>query len=616
MADVLAALTDALTAVVEVLNHYVWSFPAALPWMVVVLLGTGIYVTFRLRFIQLRRVGHAIAAILGRFDNPEDEGDISHFQALSTALSATVGIGNIAGVALAIHYGGPGALFWMWVTAIFGMALKYAECTLSMHYRAFDDRGGAAGGPMYYIELGLGRRWKPLAVFFAVCTIVSSFGSGNMNQANTVALSARTSFGIPSWLVGLVSAALVAAVILGGIKRIGRVTSKLAPFMASVYIAGALLVMVLEYDKVPGAFAEIFRGAFSPQASLGGSVAGVFSLTLLWGIKRGLFSNEAGQGSAPIAHAAARTREPAREGAVALLGPLIDTLLICTMTGLIIVITGVWDEKRPGSIRLGEVSVYPSALVPAEAPSEAARIHSAQDAIDAAQARLKEADRAARRGLPPSGDEARELEQARQQLAVREVAVQDGRARELVFGARQGIVEAPELVERHEGTRRPFSGRVRHDPAAATIEPLPAEPGAPLPELHLRGTMLRTSSALTAWAFERGLAPLGGWGSYVVTFSVFLFALSTMISWSYYGDRCVEYLVGSRYVTLYRVMYVGFVFVGSIAALELVWDYGDLAIGLMAVPNLIAVALLMPEVVRITRDYFQRMQARGSDEKR
>ncbi len=550
--------------------------------MIAVLLLAGLFVTLRLSFIQLRQCGHAIRAVLGRYDDPDDEGDISHFQALSTALSATVGIGNIAGVAMAIHYGGPGALFWMWVTAIFGMALKFAECTLSMHYRGFDADGNASGGPMYYIEKGLGPKWKPLAIFFAVCAVISSFGGGNMNQANTVAVSAYSDFGIEGWVVGLVSATLVGIVILGGIKRIAKVSSTLAPTMAAIYISGALLILIMNVDAIPGAFAEIFSQAFNPRASLGGSVAGVFSMTLLWGVKRGLFSNEAGQGSAPIAHAAAKTKEPVREGAVAMLGPLIDTLIICTMTGLVIVTTGVWDEKKQADLGIREVKTYASASVPEKGSSEAARVATAVGIAENADPKL---------GLA--------------------ALCQAGRCPSLAFVGRDAFIDAAVLeVKTADGSFKPYDGAVTLQVQAAALKP-PKEGGKL--KFRVRGKMLQNSSALTAWAFDRGLSPIGDWGNLLVTFSVFLFALSTMISWSYYGDRCIEYLFGARFVLPYRLVYVVFVFIGSVAALRIVWDFGDLALGLMAVPNLIAVVLLMPEVVKITNDYFKRMAAGGGD---
>ncbi|MEO1336870.1 MAG: sodium:alanine symporter family protein, partial [Myxococcota bacterium] len=372
---------EALATLVDSLNGFIWSTPAELPWLVVLLLGTGLFVTARLGLIQVRKLGHAVKVVAGKYDDPNDHGDITHFQALSTALSATVGIGNIAGVATAIHYGGPGAIFWMWLTAFFGMALKYSECTLAVHYRVFDDDGFASGGPMYYMERGLGPNWRPLAVLFAGAAAICSFATGNMNQANTVAVSATTEFGVPPWIVGLFVAVFVGAVILGGIRRIASVSSTLAPSMAALYVAGALVILELNADKIPGAFMLIVSSAFNPAASVGGSVAGIISVTLLWGVKRGLFSNEAGQGSAPIAHAAAKTDEPVREGAVAMLEPLIDTLIICTMTALVIIATGVWDEKHPGQLRLGEVKTVPTSLMPSEAKTEYERITTAMTRV-------------------------------------------------------------------------------------------------------------------------------------------------------------------------------------------------------------------------------------------
>jgi AGCS family alanine or glycine:cation symporter len=554
---------------VNFLNGYIWSFPTDLPWLVVLLLGTGLFITLKLGFIQLKQVGHAIKVVAGKYDDPEDEGDINHFQALTTALSATVGIGNIAGVATAIHYGGPGALFWMWVTAGFGMALKFAECTLSMQYRQFDSRGDAAGGPMYYIEHGLGPKWKPLAILFAICGIISSFGSGNMNQANTIAVSASSDLSASPWVVGIISAVVVGGVILGGIRRIGAVSSKLAPMMAILYVLGALIILLMNVGEVPGAFATIVSDAFNPKASLGGSVAGVFSVTLLWGVKRGLFSNEAGQGSAPIAHAAAKTKEPVREGAVAMLGPLIDTLIICTMTGLVIVITGVWEQKRTTNIPLEHVEVVQRKHLSGD--GDVARILNARENTD--------------------GD------------AV-QFTIGAGHVPAVAFIAADGIMTNARLVG---ADGKPFEGTVKFQPATRTL-------AAASEGVMVRGEALQNSSALTAWAFKRGLSPIGDWGNWVVTLSVFLFALSTMISWSYYGDRCVEYLVGSKGVLPYRAIYVGFVFLGSILALEVVWAFGDLALGLMAIPNLIAVLMLSPKVVDATKDYFERMAKRDTEQ--
>ena len=292
------------------LEYFVWSWPeigGELSFIVLALLGTGIFLTIRLAFVQFRHLGHGIAVTTGRYDDPDEPGDVPHFQALTTALSATVGIGNIAGVAIAIHWGGPGALFWMWVTALLGMAVKYSEVTLAQHYRVveFPDReskaweGSVSGGPMYYIEKGLGPRWKPLAVFFAGALMITSFLTGNAVQANTVADIINTEFGIAAWVTGLVTASVVGLVIIGGIGRIGKVTGVLAPAMALIYVTGALAIILGNIVEVPAAFALIFTEAFNPTAGVAGTGTGVFLLTMMWGVRRGLFSNEAGQGSAP-----------------------------------------------------------------------------------------------------------------------------------------------------------------------------------------------------------------------------------------------------------------------------------------------------------------------------
>jgi len=550
-------------------NDYVWSTPEIFPWLVALLLLSGIFITFRMGWINVRYLKHAFDVIRGRYDNPEDEGDINHFQALTTALSATVGIGNIAGVATAIHYGGPGVLFWMWLSGIFGMTLKYAECTLSMHYRTFDEKGNASGGPMYYIERGLGSHWKWMAVTFAFLAIVCSFGSGNMNQANSVAVSADADFNIPDYAVGIFLACVVGMVILGGIKRIGAVSCRLMPFMAVIYVAATLCILLTRVEQLPGILATIVEEAFTPSAGFGGAAAGVWNLTLLWGIKRALFSNEAGQGSAPIAHAAAKTKEPVREGVVAMVGPLIDTLTICTLTGLVILSTDVWDDKKEDQIffDLNKISVYAR-------PADATTV---SDSI------LHDGDL--------------EFEDFQGTTAV-----EDGFASELLFAVNDGFVDNARLFLDEKAYTGPltidgYSVRGADDTNL---------------DLDIKGQALQNSSALTSYAFRRGFEDAFGWkhGNLVVTFAVFLFAISTIISWSYYGDRCVEYLFGVQYVTYYRMVYVGFTFLGAILALETVWAYGDLALGLMSVPNLIAVVLLSPVLVRLTKDYFSRDHVR------
>ncbi|HUE95989.1 MAG TPA: amino acid carrier protein, partial [Longimicrobiaceae bacterium] len=308
-------------SVISTLEGWVWSSGIPIggetvPFLVIALLGTGLFLTIRLGFIQFRRFGHGVAVTTGKYDDPDETGDVPHFQALTTALSATVGIGNIAGVAIAIHWGGPGAVFWMWCTALLGMAVKFTEVTLAQQYREVErDREGlifgtVSGGPMYYIERGLGSGWKPVAVFFAFMLMITSFLTGNAVQANTVADQISATYGVPVWITGLTTAFLVGLVIIGGIGRIGKVTGILAPAMALIYVVGALVILVSNAGQIIPAFGLIFTEAFNPTAGVAGTGTGVFLVTMMWGVRRGLFSNEAGQGSAPIAHAAAKTEEP------------------------------------------------------------------------------------------------------------------------------------------------------------------------------------------------------------------------------------------------------------------------------------------------------------------
>ncbi|MBN2103698.1 sodium:alanine symporter family protein [bacterium] len=549
-----------LRSFVDTANNYIWSFPSTFPWMVALLLVTGIFITFRMKWINIREFRHAVNVIRGKYDNPDDAGDINHFQALATALSATIGIGNIAGVALAIHYAGPGVLLWLWISGLFGMTLKYTECTLSLHFRKFDEQGRVSGGPMYYIERGLGPQWKWMAWMFASLAIVSSFGIGCMNQSNTVAVSAASEFGVPGWMIGLLLAILVGLVILGGIKRIAAVSSRLMPTMAVIYIMGALTILVSNIEQLPGVFLSIVTEAAKPKAAFGGTAAGVWHLTMMWGIKRALFSNEAGMGSAPIAHAAAKTKEPVREGVVAMLGPFVDTMMICTLTGLVILITGVWDEKKPDQVPLD------------------------LNKVEVLQAKISD--------FYGSEDEHEKIAAMIPFQGKREVV--NGKTN-LVYIVNDAIVEMPRLFK----NGRPYIGTIH-----IQDQKLTGETGQTL-HLDLHGHMLQNSSALTALAFHEGFGRFGSLGNLIVTICVFLFALSTMISWSYYGDRCVEYLAGARVVIVYRIVYVIFVYLGAILALETVWAYGDMALGLMTVPNLIAVLLLSPKVVELGREYFK-----------
>ena len=561
--NLLEILNSLLQPIVDFANTYIIEIGIPIggeqvAFMVILLLGTGAYLTVRTGFVQITRLVHGFGVTSGKYDDPDDPGDVSHFQALTTALSATVGIGNIAGVAMAIHWGGPGALFWMWVTAFLGMATKYSEVTLAQKYRIEDERGTVAGGPMYYIEKGLGPKWKPMAVFFAIMLAFTAFFTGNAVQANTVADQLGTTFGVPLWVTGAITASIVAAVILGGIGRIGRVTAVLAPIMAGIYVAGALLIILMNLGAVPGAFVTIFTEAFNPQAGVAGVGAGVFIVTLMWGVRRGLFSNEAGQGSAPIAHAAAKTNEPVSEGVVALLEPFIDTIVICSFTGLVIILTGTYSERFPTEITLGGGDITYTAQT-AESRYEGV-------------------------GAP---DEIVIIEGAHLQAGVGDplVSWHEAPVNRLYVDEAQ--------TQLFTGTVFPQLGTAVNASGLDTLS-------------SLYGDAVENAAPLTAAAFREGLAPLGDWGHLIVVFGVLLFGISTAISWSYYGDRCAHYLFGQSALLPYKVLFLTAHFLGAVLPLAVVWALGDVALAIVIWPNLIALIFLAPTVVEETRSYFER----------
>jgi len=448
----------------------------------------------------------------------------------------------------------------MWMTAFLGMATKYSEVTLAQKYREVDESsakysGTVSGGPMYYIEKGLGPRWKPVAAFFAVMLGLTAFMTGNANQANTVADAMLAEFGIAKWITGLTTSTIVALVILGGIKRIGRVTSILAPFMAIVYVTAAMLIIIMNLDQVPGTFAIIFSEAFNPTAGVAGTGVGAFLVTLMWGVRRGLFSNEAGQGSAPIAHAAAKTDEPVSEGVVALLEPFIDTIVIVTMTALVVIMTGAWNSQVPTAIQLegGDVSDVVLDEGGSSVPTD------------------------------PTG-------------TIRYTLGRPGVTTEPHLAWHE--VSVPQLFE-DEAQTQPFSGAV--DPARAVAI---ADDGREIAVLY--GQAYETGAPLTQMGFQRGLSPLGDWGHYIVIFSVFLFAISTAISWSYYGDRCANYLFGPNAIIPYKLVFVAMHFVGAVLPLAVVWSLGDIFLAIVIIPNLIALIFLAPQIKEMTESYFTR----------
>ncbi|MFH5832835.1 alanine/glycine:cation symporter family protein [Halalkalibaculum sp. DA3122] len=537
--------------IISWLVDLIWNTPESFPAMVVILLAFGIYITIRLGFVQFTRFKHGLKVVTGFYDDPEDEGDINHFQALTTALSATVGIGNIAGVALAIHYGGPGALFWMWITALLGMAIKFTEVTLAQEYRSTNPDGTVSGGPMYYIERGLGSNWKWLAVAFAISAAICAFLTGNAVQANTVADVMKTDFMIPVGVTGFITASLVAAVILGGIKRIGRVTSRLVPFMGILYVLGALVILFINYQDVVPALGLIFSNAFNPQAGALGVGSGALIFTLSYGVQRGLFSNEAGQGSAPIAHSAAKTDQPVREGVVALLEPFIDTLVICTMTGLVIVSTGAWDMRHKSAVDpADEVVTY-------ELNTQNAQSDNGTNVLYFSG------------GLPENGT--------------------------------MNYYDVPvDTMFTDPAYTAPFNGRIELNESGVSVY---TDNGDQLTSLY--GGVVQNGAPLTSAAFEKGLAPIFPGGGYLVTFAVLLFAISTSISWSYYGDRAAQYLFGFKSIFWYRVMFVGMHFFGAVVTLTTIWNFGDVMLGLMAFFNIIALFALSGVAYRITKKYFE-----------
>ncbi len=336
---------------IDIISGYVWGPP-----LIITLVGIGVYLTIRLKFIQFRGIAHSVNLLRSKYDNPNDKGQISHFQALCAALSATIGTGNIAGVATAIATGGPGAIFWMWVTAWVGMAIKFSSCMLAVKYREFNPDGSVKGGPMYYIEHGMGAKFKPLALFFAICTAIATLGIGNMVQSNCVADAIRDTLQLPTGgqefmlrlIIGLVLTLLTALVILGGIKRIGQVASLLVPFMTVAYVGGALFILFTNAGKILPALQLIVTQAFTPTAATGGFLGSTVLLSIRMGVARGIFSNESGLGTAPMVYAATRTNEPVHEGLVAMIGPFIDTILICSMTALVIITSGLWSSGLNG----------------------------------------------------------------------------------------------------------------------------------------------------------------------------------------------------------------------------------------------------------------------------
>ena len=532
------------------------SFIGGSSWFVFALLGTGLFFTIYLKFPQIRYFKHAIRIVSGKYDKKTDKGDATHFQALATALSGTVGTGNIAGVALAIHLGGPAALFWMIVTAFFGMTTKFVEVTLSHKYREFAADGTISGGPMYYMKNRLNMKW--LAAIFAFATIISSFGTGNMPQINSISSSIFSSFGIAPWITGLVLAIILGFVIIGGIKRIVKVTDKLVPAMAIIYFIGALSVILFNWENIIPSLGLIFGDVLNGTAATGGFLGTSFAFAFNRGVNRGLFSNEAGQGSAPIAHAAAKAHEPVSEGMVSILEPFIDTMVICTLTGLALISSGVWNEKHETNFQYAEMKV----LNLTYDENNAADIKSLKTYIL---------------------DQDTDVKLFSGQLDVVNGKIQNDLS---IFHSRS-VAENVEIFDNgkaYSGTVLVKNGDVQNT------------------DLLFTGVSLLNSAPLTIVAFRKGF--FGDYGEYIVTIGILLFAFSTAIAWSYYGDRAVTYLFGTKWVMTYRAIYVLGFFVASFTDTTIIWTFSGIAIAMMTLPNLFGILMLRKEMKNTVKDYW------------
>lgn len=548
---------EALANVLNILDGFLGSaqyFPY-------ILLGTGIFFTIYLRFPQIRFFNQALRIVRGKYDRPEYEGDATHFQALTTAISGTVGTGNIGGVALAIYLGGPAALFWMWMTAFVGMTTKFVEVTLSHKYRVKDEKGFIAGGPMYVMERRLNMKW--LAVFFAIATVVSSFGTGNLPQSNNIASGVNTSFGVPEYITGLVLSVFLGLVLIGGIRRIVLVAEGLVPTMAFIYMTGALAVIIPNLDQVAISFVNVFRDAFTGSAATGGFLGASFAYAFNRGVNRGLFSNEAGQGSAPIAHAAAKADEPVSEGMVSILEPFIDTIIICTLTGLVILSSGVWTEKFENTFQPFDME-FVSGI-------------------------YSESDEAQRNDL--FKHLGFDLQDDPVQPFSGEIIVEGGHAVTSGFTVIHNRSIAEDIS--YYVDDQPFSGSFKVQEGVLLNE-----------DILVRGHSLIHSVDLTARAFTRGW--FGDYGQYIVSIGLVLFAFSTSVAWSYYGDRAMTYLFGVKAVMPYRIVYVIGFFVASVADTSLIWLISAITLAMMTLPNLFASLMLFREMKSTIADYWKK----------
>ncbi len=590
----------------------IWHWPVTL----LCLFGC-IFFTIGLKFIQIKCFPHALQLISGKYDNPKEKGQITHFQALSAALSATIGLGNIAGVAIAIAVGGPGSIFWMWIIGFFGMATKYIECSLGTHYREIDKKtGDVRGGPMYYITKGLGAKFKPLATFYAVAISLSAFGAGCLFQANQAASALNIYYDVPTLVTGIALFVLCFIVIIGGIKRIGNVASKIVPLMCLIYISCALLICILNFNQIPYVISIIVKDAFTGFAIAGGFVPVFFA-----GVRRAIFSNEAGLGSAAIAHAAVKTDYPIREGIVASLGPLIDTIVVCTATAIVIILSGNYGSNIYNPVTESLVSFENKntsefrqnwSLI--EASSVSVTKHNGSDRFVDGKMILEYKNR--NNFLQPktffnvpagsgtigfsyykhSGDfQINVFSQDRELLGVIDS---------------KGTVSSPaiaaDFITRKDQWERAIITIKNPDVTAVTLQFTPLNDNVHW-YLDSIGPVTKLNGiALTTYSFDHFFK---GFGSIFITFSVLFFAFSTMITWSYYGETAIHYLIGSKFTYYYKLIFVSLIILGATQTLDLIINISDALIGLLVIPNMIALILLHKNVIKWTQDYFKKLHA-------
>ena len=542
---------ETFTSVLEFLTYWL----VDQYWFPVFLIGSGIFFTVYLGFPQIKYFRHGWRILSGRYVKEDTKGETTPFQALTTALSGTVGTGNIGGVALAIFLGGPAAIFWMWITAFFGMTTKFVEVTLAHKYRETLPDGSISGGPMYYIENGLNMRW--LAILFSVCLLLMCLGTGNMPQISSIAVVMNDTFNIPKIVTGGVLAVLLWMVIIGGIKRIAQIASKLVPFMAFWYLVGSFAVIISNYENIIPSLQSIFIHVFTPAAAVGGFLGASVAAALTRGVNRGLYSNEAGQGSAPIAHASSKTENPIEEGMVSILEPFIDTIIICTITGLVILSSGVWTEKFEN--RFEESSMCYLDGVYSDTNQE--DIKTLQEYILSCSG-----------PLTYSGQE----------------EVIDGLLTNSNITLMHNRSVSENVIYEQDGV--PYTGTI-------DLKEGKLETG----NIGVTGNSLLLGADLTGKAFSRSV--FGEFGQYIVAIGLLLFAFSTAIAWSYYGDRATVHLFGEGWILYYRIIYVGAFFTAAIIDTKIVWDIATVIGPIATVPNLLAILFLRKEIKKLDSEY-------------